>query len=412
MEQDQARLRRLALYPLAVALSLRLLWGMLIPTIPLSDSHAYDIFAQNIAQGGSYGWKPDQPSAYWPVGTSAIYALFFRLIGHNYMPLVLFQVAIGVAVVALSMSLALRWFNGKVALTTGWLLACWPVLIEYTTLLASELIFMFFVLLAFWLASLPARHWLARALLSGVSLAAASYVRPLALIMAPLLFMREAVKKREWFVPLLACTVATVTMLVSILPWSLRNWQVFERVVLISTNGGSNLWMGNNPGGGIGYVAPPKVDIANEADRDKYFARQAKEYIAQDPAAFLLRSVKKLISLHDRETIGVTWNEEGIKQRLGQSMLPPLKLASTVYWWVVLTAAFCGIVALARNTSLLLLLTCPPVATWAYFSLVHCVTVAGDRYHIPSVPFIAMLAGYCLSRFLDLKHILRTETKR
>lgn len=397
MKQDQVNLGRLALYPLLVACILRLLWGILIPIIPLSDSHAYDIFAQNIALGGSYGWKPDQPSAYWPVGTSAIYALFFWLFGHDYLSIMLFQVAVGVAVVALSMSLARRWFDDKVALTTAWLLACWPVLIEYTTLLASELLFIFFVLLAFWLSSLPTRHWLTRALLSGVSLAAASYVRPLALIMAPLLFIHEAVKKREWLVPLLACAVATVAMLVCILPWSLRNWQVFERVVLVSTNGGSNLWMGNNPGGGLGYVAPPKVNIANEADRDKYFAQQAKEYIAQNPTAFLLRSVKKLIALHDRETIGVTWNEEGIKQSLGQAMLSPLKLSSTAYWWAALTIAACGIVLLARNSGFLSLLICPPLLIWAYFAMVHGMTVAGDRYHIPVVPFVAMLAAYAIN---------------
>jgi hypothetical protein len=41
---------------------------------------------------------------------------------------------------------------------------------------------------------------------------------------------------------------------------------------------------------------------------------------------------------------------------------------------------------------LLLVLTCLPLATWAYFTLVHGVTVAGDRYHVPSVLFIAMSA--------------------
>jgi hypothetical protein len=34
---------------------------------------------------------------------------------------------------------------------------------------------------------------------------------------------------------------------------------------------------------------------------------------------------------------------------------------------------------------------------WGYFAFVHAVTVGADRYHFPSIPFIAMLAGYALT---------------
>jgi len=401
--QYQDRLEILAYSALLMALILRLVWGIAIPIIPVSDSHAYDVFAQNIAHGFGYGWVPNHPTAYWPVGTSAIYGGFFWLFGHDYTPIMLFQVVVGVAVVALAMSLARRWFGEAVAVTTGWILACWPLLIEYTTILASELFFVFFVLAAFWLASMPSRQWFTRAIVSGAALAAASYVRPIALIMAPLLFMKDAIESRHRLMALLACVVAVVAMIVCILPWSVRNWQIFDRLVLISTNGGSNLWMGNNPKSGTGYMEPPTLDIPNEADRDKFFGQQAKEYIAQNPTAFIIRTFKKVISLHDRETIGIAWNENGIRQGLGQSMLSPFKIISSGYWWVILSAAIYGVFAFARNFGLLRFLICPPIATWAYFTLIHVVTVAGDRYHVPSIPFVAMIAAYSLSPLWALK---------
>jgi len=34
---------------------------------------------------------------------------------------------------------------------------------------------------------------------------------------------------------------------------------------------------------------------------------------------------------------------------------------------------------------------------WGYFAFVHAVTVGADRYHFPSIPFIAMLAGCALT---------------
>lgn len=400
VDQYPQKLKVLALGALVAAFVFRLAWGIAIPIIPVSDSSAYDVFAQNIAQGFGYGWEPGRPSAYWPVGTSAIYAILFWLFGHDYTVVMLFQVVLGVGVVALAMSLAGRWFGEAVAVTTGWMLACWPLLIQYTTILASELYFLVFVMLAFWFAEMPGWKWPARALLSGVALAAASYVRPIALIMAPLLFMTDAVAKERRHGAVLACVLAMVAMVACILPWTIRNWQVFDRFVLVSTNGGANLWMGNNPKSNTGYMDLPELDHSNEADRDRFLAQRAREYIAQDPIAFLTRTARKVVALHDRESIGVSWNEKGIAQRLGQGLLLPLKLISSAYWWAILAAAIFGVFAFAKNAGFLALLTCPPVATWAYFTLVHAVTVAGDRYHVPSIPFIAMMAAYALTVLL------------
>lgn len=392
----QSRLRTLQLLALLTALALRLLWGIAIPIVPVSDGAAYEVFARNIAGGNGYGWEPNQPTAYWPVGAPAIYALMFRVFGHDYTAIMLLQVMVGVAVVALAMALTRNWFNGKVAVATGWILACWPLLIQYTTILASELFFLFFVLLAFWLALAPGRGWLARGLGSGIAIAAASYVRPTALIMAPLLFLWEANRHSERPRAVLACAVAMVTMAACILPWSIRNWQVFDRVVPISTNGGANLWMGNNPKAGTGYMELPALDIPNEAERDRFLGQQARRHIAQDPAAFFVRMIRKVIDLHARESIGVAWNAKGIARRTGEYMLTPLKLVSSAYWLMILGVAIYGVYAFARRFGLWLLLLCPPVAAWAYNSLVHAVTVAGDRYHVPSIPFIAMIAAYAI----------------
>jgi len=38
----------------------------------------------------------------------------------------------------------------------------------------------------------------------------------------------------------------------------------------------------------------------------------------------------------------------------------------------------------------------PAVWLWAYLALAQAVILAQDRYHIPSIPAIAMLAGYTL----------------
>jgi hypothetical protein len=228
---------------------------------------------------------------------------------------------------------------------------------------------------------------------SGVFVAAASYVRPLALLLPPLLFLKEAADRPRRTSAVLACIVCAVTTVVCVAPWTVRNWLVFERFVPISTNGGSNLWMGNNPDADTGYMGRPKMDVDNEADFDRILGRRAKDYIASDPVAFLRRAFKKALVLHDRETIGVTWNEQGISKTLGARALAALKALSSLYWWIVLALAIYGTARLAAELRWSIFVACPPLVAWIYFTLVHSVTVAADRYHMPVIPFIGMLAA-------------------
>ena len=64
-------------------LALRFIWIALIDVNPVSDSFAYNVFATNIVEHGVFGFRPDQPGAYWAVGTPAIYAGAYLIFGIN-----------------------------------------------------------------------------------------------------------------------------------------------------------------------------------------------------------------------------------------------------------------------------------------------------------------------------------------
>ena len=190
-------------------------------------------------------------------------------------------------------------------------------------------------------------------------------------------------------------------MIALILPWSLRNLHVFDRFVLVSTNAGTNFWMGNNPKTAGGYMLEPETGIVNEADRDRYLGQKAWEYIRLEPVAFVARTLKKAVLLHDRESIGVAWNEKGLEQRFGHGVLMPMKFVSNIYWWLILAWAGYGLVLLLRQRTWLEFLTLPLLTVWVYYTAAHSITVSGDRYHVPSDPFIAMSAAYAISVLLE-----------
>ena len=136
-----------------LALALRAGWALMVPPVPLSDCVAYDLLARSMVEGHGYGFAPGELSAYWPVGTSAVFALLYTIFGVGYGPIVVMNVAVGVATVWLTMTLARGWFGDRAGLMAGLLTAVWPGQVEFTTLLASELLFNVCVLAALYAES-------------------------------------------------------------------------------------------------------------------------------------------------------------------------------------------------------------------------------------------------------------------
>ncbi len=380
---------------LILAAALRIAWGVSVPVSPVSDSNAYDTLAQTLATHHVYGWNAATPTAFWPVGTSWVYSVFYRFAGHSYAPIVVFNVLLGVGIVALGMALASRWQGTNVGLATGILLALWPGLIEFTTVLASELPFIFLTFAAVLIWMRPG--W-ARSIFVGLLLAAAAYIRPLVLLLPVILALLAWGQGRQ---PRLIAThtiLIYIVIIACILPWSVRNACVLGRFAWISTNGGVNTWMGNNPAStGLYMDMPPFTAHLSEAERDRVLGHQAGQYIRQHPGLFLRRTLLKIFRTHERESIGIVWNQPGLSHRFPPILIPTLKLLGNLYWWIMLLLAAGGLFQLLRQLDFRVWLLQPPVLLWAYFAAVHAVTVAQDRYHYPSIPFIAMLAAFFLT---------------
>lgn len=396
--------RRYYLWIALLAFIVRAIWAIVVPVMPVSDSAAYDTFAQNLANCQNYGWDCTTPSAYWPVGTSFIYALFYRLFGHTYTPIVVFNLVVGVLTVLLSMHLAERWFGRRIAALTGILLALWCSQIQFTTVLASEQIFTALVLAALVIWSRERTNLWLRAVMVGVVLAATSYVRPIAFLLPALLMFLRYVSTRKVRENITAALIMFSVIALLVAPWSIRNTQAFGQFVTISTNGGANLWMGNNPASTGGYMElPSEVDGMNEAVRDKYLKSIAVAHIKEQPILFALRTAQRIVDTHSRESIGVVWNEPALVSRFGNRILTPLKILNQLYWIPMLGLGLVGIVLLIVKTGWFAAITHPTVLLWGYFTAIHAIIVAQDRYHFPSIPMIAILSASTLVFVLDMK---------
>jgi hypothetical protein len=343
----------------------------------MSDSLVYDQFAWKIASTGAYAWDNGNLTAYWPVGTPFIYSLPYKLFGHQFVSVATLNLFVGTATLALIMLVAHRWMSRPAALAAGIIYAFWPSQIEFTSILASELLFNFLLLLALWATfAAPLRSYTLKGLAAGAFLAAAAYVRPTALLL-PLLLAAGTIwsRKADMRGTLTLTAAAFLAMAICIAPWALRNERVLGAPVLISTNGPTNLWMGNNPAATGAYMPlPSEVDGLSEVDRSRVLGARAESFILENPGRAATLFVRKLLITHDRETIGISWNETSLAPMLGIRGLIIAKALSTAYWWLALFLGLAGaVIVIARERWLGLIH--PALFAWVYFAFVHAVTV-------------------------------------
>jgi hypothetical protein len=394
---------------MAAALLIRLMWAASVPVAPLSDGVLYDAFAQSMVAGHGYAFADGTLTEYWPVGTSAVYALLYYVFGVHTWVVSVFQALLGAAIVGLTWRLSCATLGPKVAALAAWLTALWPLLVEFTTIYASELLFIALVLTALNIWICRRLPFAVRMIFWGACIAAATYVRPTAL---PVLFIFLAAQwlvDRDWRALMMGGVLSSLTAALLFAPWSYRSVVLFDRFSVVSANGGVNLWMGNNPGSTGGYMELPDRQFANEVDRDHYYGHEAMKYIFSNPVAYVGLSVNRAMMTYSRETIGIVWNETGLSSKFGQSSLKILKRISTAYWWIMMTLGFVGAVLIVRRR--LASLTWPLLLTAGYFAVFPVLTVAMDRYHVPIDPILAIFAAYALLNWRSSPKVQHTETQ-
>lgn len=404
-ESGELHLTKSLVLVFTLALVLRLVWAWWIPVIPLSDGEAYDVFARTLVQHGTFGWTAEEPTAFWPPGTTFMHAALFWLFGIRYEPIIAINIALSLGIIWVSARLAARFWGQQVALISAVILAVWPTLVMYPTILASELPFLFLTLLAMDLWFNPKQALVPRALLVGLVLGLASLVRPQALLLPLVFAVASVLTRRPTFSEVkgqFKCVaLAGLVMALVVAPWVWRNHLLYGEPVLISTNGGITLWMGNTPGTDGRYMAMPEtVSHLPANEKARVLAQEAKNYIVQDPAAFLVRAVRKLVILYSNESVGVSWNAQGISQTFGPSWELRLKRATQASWALIFVLALAGIWSSMRRVGWVKALASPLTLSILYFTAIHMVVVSQDRYHLAFAGQLAIFAALGATEFL------------
>jgi hypothetical protein len=206
-----------------------------------------------------------------------------------------------------------------------------------------------------------------------------------------------------------------VALSVAVLPWALRNQDVFGRAVLISTNTGDNLCVGYQDDATGGFMIRDACDTgefytdgpAAEYRRDVETRRRALEWIADNPEQLPWLSLKKLFQTFRSDSDGMGAVESyGADVFLGSPWRGLWVGAGTIYYVVVMLAASVGAVQVARRSwrrprdpaGLALVAA-------ALAGVVVVVVFFGDpRFKVPSTPLFVLLAAAASSGWWEGRH--------
>jgi len=363
------------------------------------DSEAYEAKATEILS--SPGFLPRgvfYQTPFYPY----LLAFLNKMFGRTLLPIRLLQVLLGAFLPVLVFLISRRYFPVSTALLAALFSAFYgPLLYEDALGDKTTLAAFFFALAA--LASAKAAGNQKGWLLAGFSWGVGALVRENFLLVGVVLSLIYG-RKKAW--------LALLGILLAILPVTLLNLRAGD-FALVTSQGGQNFYIGNNPQATGGYAAPSfvratpefeQVDFKKEAEArvgkalkpseaSNYWFREGLSFILSHPGRAALLYVKKALLVVNAYEIPDNYNYAFLKRFIPLLRLPlfefgvigPLALCGLFYSW-----------RRGRETKISLLY----VAISLYALTLVPFFVVG-RYRAPVVPLLFPFAAFAITHFVE-----------
>jgi tetratricopeptide (TPR) repeat protein len=388
-----------------------------LTAVLVSDGIQYDAWAREIAGGQWLGSKVFYQTPLYPY----LLAVFYSVVGRDFMVIRVFQAALSVVSCLLVASAGRRLFNPRVGFVAGLLLAAYPPAIFFDGLIQKTSLDLF--LAASVLAALAAftvkrrARWL---VVAGVALGVFTLNRENGRVLFPLVvawlwFFFDAAGRRRlaWAAGLTAGLLAVV------LPVAIRNQIVGSEFMVSTAQLGPNLYIGNHTGSGgvyqplvpdrgnAGYEQDDARQIAEKATGhpltagqvSNYWVRQTADEISQAPLSWVRLMGRKLLLTFNRAEV---IDSESIEVYGDYSRL--LRALSWLGFGIILPLGALGAWHWRRQWRQLALLH-----GWVLcFAAAVVLFYAMARYRYPLVPVVMLFASAGL---VSIPELLRRGRK-
>jgi hypothetical protein len=278
---------------------------------PGDDSRAYYGLSKALYEEGSYGGPDFRDSSDWSPGAPLIYsASFYATGGAREGTARIVELLFGLAAILVVYLLGRRLSCRPAGLIAALGVAVYPPFVHSTGALFSEppaMLTLPAAVLAFLWASDPGAggHRRARWLVPGLLFGLTALIRPEYLLVGiafALLVAIRVARDRGWRPSLAATALFAVALLLPIVPWTVRNAVVLDRLVPISTGGGKALYVGTYLPADGEYQRVKALLVERYRGRDLEPGSEALDRV--DPAPLFDRVARRYPELPRDQSLG------------------------------------------------------------------------------------------------------------
>jgi len=399
--------------------TLLLLIGLLLRTGALLGTKAYEHpgaweygdIAQSIAAGNGFSRVARFSDSLEPTSSHA--PLYPYLLAFSYkttggaVPLLILQIILSTITILLIHQTALLLFNRTAASISALFICLYPPLIYYSIKLTPTTLFLFLlastILLILKLNNARRRT----AIAAGFTLGLSILCNPVAFSLIPAIILHWIITGREILKQYIILFVIT---LLTLIPWTIRNYAVHHSLIPITTQAGVNFWIGNNPHAtGTDYYkvsSPEQGDFVlmvetlprstkqnlisyTEIERANFFLSEGMKFIKKEPAKFIILLGKKALYFWWFAPLQINGSPDANKYRNFHIVL----------YLPVLILGLCGVFFSLYHpvNKKAVFITCFIIL----LSLIYIITHVGlIRYRMPVEIYLMMFGSFTLSRFL------------
>jgi hypothetical protein len=289
------------------------------------DQISYNMLASRVLNGQGFtvaaDWWPatpaGAPTAHWSYLYTLYLVVIYGLFGYHPLIARLFQAILaGICMPWLVYRLGQRHFGPYVGLVAAGLMAIYAYFIYYAAALMTETFYITAILwsldLAGQLESQPHSAY-RQGLLLGLALSITIMLRQVFLLFLPFLFAwllwrSYRHQSRSLFHMVGALITATIILILSIAPWTVRNYLAFDgQFVLLNTNAGFAFFWGNHPIHNYNFISilpatgpsyqdliPSDLKDLNEAALDGALLKRGVAFVLAEPDRYLILSISRI----------------------------------------------------------------------------------------------------------------------
>ncbi|HJL43884.1 MAG TPA: hypothetical protein RMG48_21425 [Myxococcales bacterium LLY-WYZ-16_1] len=369
----------------------RLIWWIMDDSVPVSDFRTYLELGRTWAEQGVFGLEG--PSNHRPAGVPALIAGLIRL---GLPPVSSFRLLNVGFVFATAWALFRCVRDGSGTAAVGWAsAAAWlslPSTVLGVSLLGTEFAFMALLAGYLWAATRIEAHgatWLV-SVWGGLSIGLACHFRPEAQLLPPFVLGMSAVfRPSHRGRRALRHGLVVLVMVITLLPWAVRNSQAFDRFWLTSSAGGFAFFLANHPGATGSHVDALPADFValDEVERNREGFERGLRWIRENPAAFLRLIPLKWYQVFRTQQAFVSGAL--VPSQRWRSLLVPAHGLTQVAYLVLLGLA--GLAVWRGHISAALGIAV--VTPWVLKLGMHVFFHGEPRYQVTVLPSLCLLAG-------------------